>query len=987
MNHYGLTEEEKRTHLQEYNHALFKNSLSFMDIVWEINLLYDTIVILEDKTDIDRNLAELPYEDFIHAYEEMRILENDLSVFHEYMDLEKLKCMKDETAFYIHLRASDKEWHLHRVVLTPAIDENGTLYCVYLGALNLHDEEQREISIYRYQSQFREALMSGCYFHYNFDVTTGGMIKEDFTARDGSHPIKNATGMNPPVSFDFWIQKWYELYEPQFDLQEEENIFTVDYFKRAFAKNERLLSIEAKQKAQDGSGRTEFMHIFVLLLENPEDKHIHACIIWRDITPFRRGIIESKLDLQTKNEELTRTIDQEKQFRQATLSGAIMVYNINLTRNLIEDEFYEIVDGNIYPMLQLVGLTAPCNFDTFCERWSESKVSEDSRETFRQMYNRQYLLDSYAKGENHLEIEFDTTIGRGIPVTLRNTALLVEDSRTGDIIAMINGKDVTDQRKEEHKKQEALRTAYEAANRANNAKSDFLSRMSHDIRTPMNAIIGMTAIATTHLDDKERVLDCLQKITVSSKHLLGLINEVLDMSKIESGKINLQNETFILPDLVETLLEIAKPQIKAKQHDLSVSLRGIEHENVIGDSQRIQEAFMNLFSNAIKYTPQGGKIRLTITEKPTNRPLIGCFEFIVEDNGIGMGEEFKKKLFMPFERAEDERARKEQGTGLGMPIAKSIVQMMNGKIEVESEFNKGTKCTMTIFLKLQEPEQDVSYEDIVKLPVLVADDDEIACESTCGMLSELGIEGEWVLSGAEAVERVVARHEKEDDYYAVIVDWQMPGMDGIETTKEIRRLVGMDIPIIILSAYDWSDIEQEARAAGANAFISKPLFKSRLTYLFNNLTGRNTPARQKSALEKLETENFHGSQALLVEDNDINAEIAEEIFKMIGLSVERVENGKEALDRMTQVEDGYYDIVFMDIQMPVMNGYEAARAIRALDRTYTKSVPIIAMTANAFAEDVQEARAAGMNEHVAKPLDFDRLRNVLKKWIPQGQAE
>ncbi len=541
---------------------------------------------------------------------------------------------------------------------------------------------------------------------------------------------------------------------------------------------------------------------------------------------------------------------------------------------------------------------------------------------------------------------------------------------------------IDQEKKSELKVKQALEDAYEAASRANAAKSDFLSNMSHDIRTPMNAIIGMTAIACAHIDDRERVQDCLSKITVSSKHLLGIINEVLDMSKIESGKLDLNMEDFDLAELVDNLIAMCKPQIEAMHHELIVDIRDIEHEFVTGDSQRIQQAFMNLMSNAIKYTPEGGKIRLSITEKPTNKVRVGCYEFIFEDNGIGMSEEFQKHLFEPFSRASDSRVAVQQGTGLGMSITRNIVNMMNGDINVESEPGKGTKFTVTIFLSLQDINTDKIDSDLIDLPVLIADDDIITCESSCDMLHELGMLGEWVLSGEEAVERVISRHEKHDDYFAVILDWKMPGMDGIATTKAIRKAVGEEVPIIIISAYDWSDIELEARAAGANAFISKPMFKSRMIHTFKSLLDEDSGnGTFNGSVNKIIQQDFSGKRVLLVEDNDLNAEIAGEILGMANITVEYAKDGREALNKMESAADGYYDMVFMDIQMPEMNGYEATRAIRAIDRNYLKRVPIIAMTANAFAEDVEAARNVGMNQHIAKPIDFNQLLTVLNTWL------
>lgn len=531
------------------------------------------------------------------------------------------------------------------------------------------------------------------------------------------------------------------------------------------------------------------------------------------------------------------------------------------------------------------------------------------------------------------------------------------------------------------KSAQALKEAYEAAKRADAAKTNFLSSMSHDIRTPMNAIIGMTAIANVHINEPEKVADCLSKITVSGNHLLKIINEVLDMNKIESGKMDLNIEEFNLSELIYNLLAMSEQQIKSRNHKLSVSIQNVEHEKVIGDSQRIQQVFMNLMSNAVKYTPENGNIKLIITEKPTNHPQIGCYEFIFEDNGIGMSEEFVAKIFEPFERADNDYVEKMQGTGLGMPIARNIVRMMNGDIKVESEVDKGSKFTVTIYLELQDTNESFRCEEFVNLPILVADDDKVDCENTCEILSELGMCGEWVLNGKEAVDLAVSRHEQKKDFFAVILDWKMPEMDGITTTKEIKKRIGNDVPIIIISAYDWSDIESEARSAGVDAFISKPLFKSRMVHLFKELMGKEKVHDDKFNIMNLQNDNFNGKRVLLVEDNELNLEIVKEILSILGLEIEDAKNGKEAVEIMKQVDDNYFDIIFMDIQMPIMNGYEATMAIRDLPSDYAKKVPIIAMTANAFAEDVLAAKNAGMNEHIAKPINLDLVIKTLERWL------
>ena len=539
--------------------------------------------------------------------------------------------------------------------------------------------------------------------------------------------------------------------------------------------------------------------------------------------------------------------------------------------------------------------------------------------------------------------------------------------------------DVSQEKKAEIESHKALKDAYRAAENASRAKTEFLSNMSHDIRTPMNAIIGLTAIAGANIESQDRVVECLGKITKSSRHLLGLINEVLDMARIESGRISLAEEDFSLPELVDNLLTLTKPAIDEHKHQLEVHVEHIEHEAVCGDSLRIQQVFVNLMSNAVKYTPDGGNITLTIKEKPNGFSELGCYEFSIEDNGIGMTPEFQKIMFEPFSRADDHRTTKVQGTGLGMAIARNIVNLMNGNIQVESAPNKGTKITVTVYLKLQENEKEQEKE-LLDLPVLVVDDDKTCCESTVATLQEIGIAGEWVLTGKEAVERCAARHKTGRDYFAVILDWKMPEMDGIATARRIRECVGEDVTIIILTSFDFSEIEEEARAVGVNAFMAKPLFRSRLTATLRQFTSGKKEKNARNYLEDFAKENYAGKRILLVEDNALNREIATEIIGMTGVTIDSAENGKIAVEKVMEAPEKWYDLIFMDIQMPIMNGYEATAAIRALAGSRGK-VPIIAMTANAFAEDVQLAKNTGMNEHIAKPLDLNKLNDVLKQWL------
>ena len=555
--------------------------------------------------------------------------------------------------------------------------------------------------------------------------------------------------------------------------------------------------------------------------------------------------------------------------------------------------------------------------------------------------------------------------------------LAFEDGKLTRVLWTSN--DITQIKLDEIAAHKALKDAYFAADRASRAKTEFLSNMSHDIRTPMNAIVGMTAIAGANIDNSERVLECLGKITSSSRHLLALINEVLDMARIESGKISLSEEEFNIAELVDNLIAMSQPSIEKHHHDLVIHINGIEHEDVIGDSLRIQQVFVNLMSNAIKYTPDGGNIVLTIEEKHNKTSDLGCYVFTIEDDGIGMTPEFQKVMFEPFTRADDHRTTKVQGTGLGMAVTKNIVEMMNGSISVTSAPNQGTKISVTIYLKRQDKGIE-AIEQLQDLPVLVVDDDVSCCESTAEVLAEIGITSEWATSGQEAIALTLARHEDNDDFFAILMDWQMPGMDGIETTRQIRKHIGREVTIIVLTALDYHEIEEEARAAGVDAFIEKPLFRSKLAAVLEGIATGKPRKRANRQLERLSNACYAGKRVLLAEDNEINRDIAVEILQMTGMDIDTAENGKEACEYVSTAPEGYYDLILMDIQMPIMNGYEACAAIRSLDGARSK-VPIIAMTANAFAEDVQLAKSTGMNEHIAKPLDFEKLADVLETYL------
>ena len=519
-----------------------------------------------------------------------------------------------------------------------------------------------------------------------------------------------------------------------------------------------------------------------------------------------------------------------------------------------------------------------------------------------------------------------------------------------------------------------LETARKDAERANRAKSEFLSNMSHDIRTPMNAIVGMTAIATANQDDPEQVQNCLKKIALSSKHLLGLINDVLDMSKIESGKMTLSMDQVSLREVMESIVDIVQPQMSMKQQHFNVSIHDVSTESVFCDSVRLNQVLLNLASNAIKFTPDGGEIELSLYEEPSPKgDAYVRIHLSVRDNGIGMTPEFQATIFESFTREDNTRVHRTEGTGLGMAITKYIVDAMGGSIELDSAPGEGTEFRVTLDLEKAE----LSEEEMV-LPnwnMLVVDDNQQLCDSAVTALRSIGVNAEYTLDGESALNLVLERRVQGKNYHIILMDWKLPGIDGLETARRIRTSLGDDVPILLISAYDWSEIEEDATQAGITGFISKPLFKSTL---YHGLRAFADPAA--GPLAPAETFDLTGRRVLLAEDNELNWEIAHDLLEELGLELDWAENGQIAVERFQGSAPGYYDAVLMDIRMPVMNGYEATRAIRALDRA-DAGLPIIAMTADAFAEDVKRCLDAGMNAHIAKPIDVREVARLLEKFL------
>ena len=531
--------------------------------------------------------------------------------------------------------------------------------------------------------------------------------------------------------------------------------------------------------------------------------------------------------------------------------------------------------------------------------------------------------------------------------------------------------------KELEKARQVAEEARHEAELASKSKSEFLSNMSHDIRTPMNAIVGMTAIATAHMDDPQQVQNCLKKITLSSRHLLGLINDVLDMSKIESGKMTLSEELVSLREIMESIVSIVQPQVKAKHQTFNISIFNILSENVHCDSVRLNQVLLNLLSNAIKFTPENGSIDVSLHEETSPRGA----EYVririqVKDTGIGMSEEYQQHIFESFTREDNKRIHRTEGSGLGMAITKYIVDAMKGEITLKSQQGVGTEFQVTLdLLRAEERLEDMILPDWM---MLVVDDDRQLCESTVDSLRSIGIRAEWVLDGEDAVRLATRRHQARQDYHVILLDWKLPDMDGIQTARELRKKLGDDVPILLISAYDWTEIEDEARAAGISGFLMKPLFRSTLYYGLKPYMDvkEAQPAPEESKPR------FSNRRVLVAEDNELNWEIAYELLHDLGLELDWAENGEVCAEMFRKSAPGYYDAILMDIRMPIMNGYEATVAIRAMDRP-DASLPIIAMTADAYSDDIQRCLDHGMNAHIAKPIDINEVARVLKRHLDE----
>ncbi len=719
-------------------------------------------------------------------------------------------------------------------------------------------------------------------------------------------------------------------------------------------------------------GKLEWEHMNIICLERKEGRAAKVLIIRQNITEVK----EKELRIQA---EMAIADRKDRQYRIAIMSNAFCTYEFNLTQDWVENDIVSELNGQQISLLERAGLKAPCKASECFEKW-KSNILEESIEDYSNVVNIAHLKECFEQGDAEVEVDYWANVTPEEQMCVRQSFIMTKDYDTDDIMVMVVSKEITEQVQKQREQTQALQDALMQAQHANRAKTTFLSNMSHDIRTPMNAIIGFATIAASHIDNKDQVRDCLQKVLSSSNHLLSLINDILDMSRIESGRVQIKEQECNISELMHNLVNIIQPQVKAKQLELFIDTFEVVNEDVIADSLKLNQVFINLLSNAVQYTPAGGTVTFRIMQKTTFRHGYGDYVFIIKDNGIGMSKEFVQHIFEPFEREVTVTQSGIQGTGLGMAITKNIVEMMNGTIDVESEAGKGSTFTVQLTLRLQDVEKNAEQlRELNGLRALVVDDDFNVCDSVSKMLKQIGMRSEWTTSGREAAYRAKVAYEEGDSYHTYIIDWQMPELSGVETARKIRKAVGDEAPIIILTAYDWTDIEDEAKAAGITAFCAKPLFMSDLKSALlaaNNLTDKDGETAASWTLA-----DFGGKRVLLVEDIELNREIAEVILTEAGFLVETAPDGTDAVSMVSKSEENYYDAILMDVQMPIMDGYEATRTIRNMARKDVKDLPIIAMTANALEEDKEAALKNGMNAHIAKPLDMDIFISVLHQFL------
>ena len=764
-------------------------------------------------------------------------------------------------------------------------------------------------------------------------------------------------------------------------------IFCRESLLKAYENGKMEIIRDTNSYFDDGSIRPA--RITVRLIINPQSNHLECIVYGLDITAEWQERKKYEEAREAHQKELEEHLAEEKRQKEKEKAYQRELKKQLEVINAIGGEYKSIylidcekrtwsvfkTDGSKMIQGALARSAVSSDYQDAMRIYIENFVVEEDRKSFLEHASLQCLLEETPDEGIH-SLSYDRIVESGRQHWQAITAKFTADD--GKVYLVLGFRDVHDIVEKQISQENALRDALMLAKRANRAKTTFLNNMSHDIRTPMNAIIGFTDLAQTHLNDPEQVQDYLKKIHTSSSHLLSLINEILDMSRIESGEVKLEENEVHLPDVLHELRTIIQGQVDAKQQNLFIDTVDVVHEDVVTDKLRLNQVLLNIVGNAIKYTDCGGSIEVRIIERPCTTEGYANYIFSIRDNGMGMSSEFAEHVFDAFTRERTSTVSGIQGTGLGMSITKNIVDMMNGTITVESEIGKGSEFVVNVDFKLAENMTDLTpITELKGARILVVDDNINTCQSVSRMLRSIDMRPDWSTSGKEAVIRAREAAELREEYKAYIIDYMMPDMNGIETVRRIRRTIGGDVPIIVLTAYDWVELEEEAREAGVTGFVSKPIFISELRTALSGQ--REVPLHAEKT--SLSEHDYRGKRLLLVEDNELNREIATFILEDAGIVVDIAEDGIEAVDIMNQAREDQYDLILMDIQMPKMDGYTATREIRTLKNNRKANIPIVAMTANAFDEDRKKSFEAGMNGHIAKPIDINVLAAVLDRFL------
>lgn len=759
-----------------------------------------------------------------------------------------------------------------------------------------------------------------------------------------------------PFSFDEIIKSWAEKYVyPNEDKIKMSKMLSLENLREVFSKQDKYIGtyqsteqgevhhyqFDIRKVDNEGNVVAGFQNIDAIIEEHESQEK------------EKRALEEARLKGEKEHVEVVNSL--------ATIYSTIFRADINTHE-------YEIL--NSIPLMGKVA-TSKGYFDDVKDTIIESFIELEFREQLREFLDLNTLAERLEK-VNTLTTDYKAPTGKWMQarfIAKRRD----ENGRAVEVLYV--ARDITEEKLRDLKQQEVLRQALVAAQQANRAKTTFLNNMSHDIRTPMNAIIGFTALAQTHLEDHVKVEDYLSKISTSSNHLLSLINNILDMSRIESGTVKLDQKVVHIPDLLHDLRTMIQSLVHSKNLNLFIDTQDVVHEAVLTDKLRLNQVLLNIVGNAIKFTQPGGDIIIRLIEKPCGLKNYKTYEFSVKDNGVGMSKEFVGHIFDTFSREYSSTVSGIQGTGLGMAITKNIVDMMGGDIQVQSEEGKGSLFTVTLDLCLaDEPVTNEPIKELLGARALIVDDDMNTCKSVSKMLRAIQMRPDWTTSAKEAIVHAQEATEMKDEYKVYIIDYLMPDMNGIETVRRIRKVINEDVPIIVLTAYEWAEFEQEGREAGVTAFVSKPIFMSELREVLMHPSLNDKNVKEK---EKKKVYDYRGKRILLVEDNELNREIATTILEETGMIVDSVEDGDIAVATINKEPADKYDLILMDVQMPRMDGYTATREIRTLADNQKANIPIVAITANAFEEDKKKAIEAGMNGHIIKPISIEGIAKVL----------